>query len=62
MPAEEYQAAVAAEKKANYAVYTWRSAETYAVVMRVDSTVLCGECPVKDEAVLNQILHTIGYL
>lgn len=60
--AEEYQAAVAAEKKANYAVYTWRSAETYAVVMRVDSTVLCGECPVKDEAVLNQILHTIGYL
>lgn len=23
---------------------SWRSAETYAVVMRVDSTVLCGEC------------------
>ena len=60
--ADEYQADAAAEKKANYAVYTWRSAETYAVVLRVDSTVLCGECPVKDEAVLNQILHTIGYL
>lgn len=59
---DEYQAATTVEKKANYAVYTWRSATTYAVVIRVDSTVLCGECPVKDENILNQILHTIGYL
>lgn len=59
---DENQAVTTAEEKANYAVYTWRSAETYAVVIRVDSTVLCGECPAKDENILNQILHTIGYL
>lgn len=60
--ADEYQAVTTAEEKANYAVYAWRSEKTYAVVIRVDSTVLCGECPAKDEAILNLILHTIGYL
>lgn len=59
---DEYQAAATAEEKADYAAYTWRSAKTYAVVIRVDSTVLCGECPAKDEAVLNQILKAVGYL
>lgn len=59
---DEVQADTTSEKRANYAVYTWRSVETYAVVIRVDSTVLCGQCPVKDDAVLNQILQSIGYL
>lgn len=59
---DELQADTTSQKRANYTVYTWRSVEMYAVVMRVGSTVLCGQCPAKDDAVLNQILHSIGYL
>lgn len=59
---DELQADTTSQKRANYAVYTWRSVETYAVVIRVGSTVLCGQCPAKDDAVLDQILHSIGYL